>query len=461
MKKYANRARRARGPALAAAWLAAGPLVLVGSNAGAQAPSTPAAAPVPEVAETQSSTEQGQSPIGESFETDVDRRDRIREQRRQAFEDTKFDVQLRSYVLDRDKYDDSESYAWALGGSIGLKTGYFRDRFAIGLTGYTSQPLDAPKDKDGTLLLAPGQEGYTVLGEAYLQIRLIDGVNLDVGRKAFDTPYINRNDIRMTPNTFEAIAVQGVRGGGETGEWRFGAGYFDEIKERNSEDFVSMAQDAGAPAGVERGVYTAGVNYKNGPWTLGAIDYYSDDIINIFYTEGRYTVPLADKRELRLAAQYTDQRAVGDNLLKGKDFSSEQFGMKAEFAAGPALLTAAYTTTGNGTSMQNPWSGYPGYTSVQVEDFNRAGEDAWMLRASYKLAAVPGLSVYGLWVNGSDPESPSEFARDEYDFNLQWSPEAGMLKGLMFRLRYAYIDQDNGTSLEDFRLMIYYDPPKL
>ena len=21
--------------------------------------------------------------------------------------------------------------------------------------------------------------------------------------------------------------------------------------------------------------------------------------------------------------------------------------------------------------MQNPWSGYPGYTSVQVEDFNR------------------------------------------------------------------------------------------
>ena len=33
--------------------------------------------------------------------------------------------------------------------------------------------------------------------------------NLYVGRKGFDTPFINRNDIRMTPNTFEAIVFQG------------------------------------------------------------------------------------------------------------------------------------------------------------------------------------------------------------------------------------------------------------
>ena len=33
--------------------------------------------------------------------------------------------------------------------------------------------------------------------------------------------------------------------------------------------------------------------------------------------------------------------------------------------------------------MQSPWGGYPGYTSVQVEDFNRDGEEAWMLRAAY------------------------------------------------------------------------------
>ena len=434
-------------------------LALAAGNAAAQAAPAPAAEPAAD--EPQTSTEQGQSPLNESFEVEEDRRDRIRAQRREAFGDTVFDVQVRTYYLDRDKYDDTESYAWAVGGSAGLKTGYFRDRFAIGLTGYTSQPIDAPDDKDGTLLLAPGQEGYEVVGEAYVQVRLTDGININAGRKAFDTPYINRNDSRMTPNTFEAIALQGVSGDKETGEWRFGAGYFDAIKERNSEDFVSMADDAGAPDGVDSGVYAAGANYKEGALSVGAIDYYSNDIINILYAEALYAFPLADKREFRVAAQYSDQQAVGDNLLQGTDFSADQLGLKAEVALGPMLLTTAYTMTGDGTNMRNPWSGYPGYTSVQVEDFNRAGEDAWMLRASYKFPKVPGFSVYGLWVSGSNPDSPTEFARDEYDLNLQWSPESGALKGLMVRLRYAHVDQDNGTDLDDFRLMVYYDPPKL
>ena len=463
MNSSLKRLGRAMGPAAGAAWLAgilgAGLLALSAGNAAAQAQPASVPTPVPDSAAPPSSTEPGQTPLGESFETDEDRLERIREQRRQAFEDTKFDVQLRTYLLDRDKYDDSESYAWALGGSAGLKTGYFRDRFAFGMTGYASVPLDAPEDKDGTLLLAPGQEAYSVLGEAYVQFRLTDGVFLNAGRKAFDTPYINRNDIRMTPNTFEAIAVQGVYGGGEAAEWRFGAGYFDEIKERNSDQFVSMAIDAGAE--VERGVYSAGGNYKKGGFSVGAADYYSDDIINILYGEARYTLPLEKKREVRLAAQYSHQQAVGDYLLRGEDFTADQFGVKAEFALGPALLTAAYTGTGDGTSMQNPWSGYPGYSSVQVEDFNRAGEDAVLLRASYSFPTLPGFSVYALWVNGSDPESPTEYARDEYDFNLQWNPESGALKGLMFRLRYAHIEQDNDTDLDDFRLMVYYDPPKL
>lgn len=447
----------ARGVGSTGALVGAVLLALAAGGAVAQSAPAPAAGPAGEA--PASSTEPGQTPLGESFETEQDRLERIREQRRKAFEDTKFDVQVRSYTLDRDKYDDSESYAWALGGSLGLKTGYFRDRFAFGLTGYTSQALDAPKDKDGTLLLAPGQEGYSVLGEAYLQFRVADGVNLDIGRKGFDTPFINRNDVRMTPNTFEAIVLQGVAGSGDAGEWRFGGGYFDEIKERNSDEFVPMSVDAGAS--VDRGVYAAGANYRKGGFSLGAIDYYSDDIINIFYTEARYALPLAEKRELRFAAQYIDQQATGDELLKGTDFTARQFGLKTELALGPALLTAAYTSAFEDTSMQSPWSGYPGYTSVQVEDFNRAGEDALLLRASYSFPTVPGLSAYALWVSGSDPDSPTEYARDEYDFNLQWSPAAGALKGLMFRLRYAYIDQDDGSDLSDFRLMVYYDPPKL
>ncbi len=78
---------------------------------------------------------------------------------------------------------------------------------------------------------------------------------------------------------------------------------------------------------------------------------------------------------MNLNAQYTSQHSVGEELLTGGYFSAHQFGVKAELATGGSLLTAAYTATGRGANMQSPWSRYPGYTTVQREDFNLAGEE--------------------------------------------------------------------------------------
>ena len=415
------------------------------------------------VPEASTSSEQGTTHMDESF-APRDRRQWIRDTRRKGFRDTKWDLQVRASYLDREKYDDTASEAWAMGGSIGLKTGYFRDRFAFGATGYTSQKLYGPGDRDGTLLLAPGQEGYTVLGEVYGEFLVNEDSRLTLGRRGVDTPYINRNDARMTPNTFQAVLFQGLYGGDEgRPEWRVGGGYFDKIKERTSEDFVSMAEDAGAPDGTERGVYALGANYKSGDFSFGAINYYSNDIINIFYAEGKYGIPLAEKRKLTFAMQYSDQTSVGDELLRGTEFSSDQWGAKAELSWGGALYTATYTRAGGDTNMQNPWSGYPGFTSVQVEDFNRHGESAWMLRAGYTFPWIKGASVYALYVDGSDPQSPAEHARDEYDVNFQWAVPDGFLKGLLFRMRYAHVRQEGPveTDLDDFRLMVFYDPPGL
>lgn len=459
MNLYAITKPRAaqQGPAVAMLGAA---LCLVGLTAMDDAAAqTTTAAQAREAAQT--SVEQGQTPMDQTLGVrDYD--EWVRETRRKAWADTKWDVQIRSYYLDRDKFDDTKSEAWALGGSVGFKTGYFRERFAFGATGYTSQRLQGDDDEDGTLLLKPGQEGYTVLGEVYGEFLFNEDTRLSIGRRGIDTPYLNRNDSRMTPNTFEAITVQGLYGGdkGEP-EWRVGGGYFDEIKERNSDKFVSMSTDAGAS--VERGVYALGANYKKGDFSIGAIDYYSDDIINIFYTEAKYAVPLGESMKLKFSLQYSDQESTGDDLLRGTSFSADQWGGKTELEAGGALFTLAYTSASGNTNMQNPWSGYPGYTSVQVEDFNRDGEDAWLARASYNFKSIDGLSVYGLYVDGSDPDDPAQFAKDEYDLNLQFTPPEGVLKGLMVRLRYANVSQDDpaGSELDDLRVMIYYDPPSL
>jgi hypothetical protein len=438
-------------------------LVLLCSIASAQAQEAkPLAVDTQETSpETEAvvSLEQGQTDISSSFDWDK-RRELIRGQRLDALKNTVFAVQLRTMYLDRNKFDGSESEAWAIGGSAGLKTGYFRELLAFGATGYTSQPLYAPDEKDGTLMLKPGQEGYTVLGEIYGDLLITDDVHAYVGRKGFDTPYINRNDVRMTPNTFEAAVLQGKANLGDNGSaFNYGFGYFSQIKERDSDEFVPMSEDAGAS--VDRGVYTGGGLYKKGDFSLGVIDYYSDDIINIAYTEAKYTLPLDSDWKVKLAAQYSDQQSTGDNLLKGTEFSADQAGIKADVLVGDATLTAAYTDAGGDTNMQNPWSGYPGYTSVQVEDFNRDGEKALLLKANYAFSYVKGLSAYALWVSGTDPDDPTQFSKDEYDANVQWTAAEGLLKGLTLRVRYALVTQDGGNvdDLTDFRVICSYDVP--
>jgi hypothetical protein len=431
--------------------------LLASATAAAQTttPTTP-----PDQEEEGDSTEQGQTHLDDSFGPQT-YDEWVRDTRRKAWEDTEWKVQLRSYYLGRDKYDNSESEAWALGGSAGFKTGYFREWFSFGATAYGSAPVYAPDEKDGTTLLKPGQEGYAVLGEAYGEVLFTEDVRMTLGARRFETPFINSNDSRMTPNTFLAGVVQGLHGDPKSsrGEWRWGGGYFDKIKERNADEFVSMSRDAGAS--IKRGVYAAGVNYTRGELSVGGINYWSSNVINIFYTEAKYAVPIGGNAKLKFAGQFIDQRSVGDNMLTGSGFDAQQYGLKAELAAGGALLTAAYTQAEGDRDLTAPWSGYPGYTSVQVEDFNRQDEDAWLIRAQYSWPKETGLSMYALYVAGSDPNGATAYGRGEADFNVQWTPPEGVLKGLMVRLRYAEVYQDDpgDTDLSDLRLMVYYDLP--
>jgi hypothetical protein len=416
------------------------------------------------------STEEGQTTLPDSFDHRPIQA-LLHDSKLVGLRDTTFNIQLRSFYEDQQNFNGSTSLAWTLGGMAGFKTGYFWDFAALGVTSYTSQRLYGPQDESGTKLLQPQQRPYTVVGgELYGQFRLTDEITAIAGRKGFDTPFINTQDSLMTPNTFRMYAVQGVVGGSDNAATlRFGAGYVDQIKARNSEDFVSMASAAGAPAGVDRGVYVAGANYKLGALSIGAIDYYSADIINIDFTEINYAIPLSRLLRLRLAAEYTGQRSTGDNLLTGAPFSTDQYGFKAELVIGTGLLTVARTITAvgtltstangeSGTSMRNPWGGYPGYTSVQIQNFYRAGEDATMLRAAYNFPRKTSLSVYGLWVHGSTPRVAGQYAQDEYDLNLQWSAQSTALKGLKLVARYGHVAQagPKDQHQNDLRLILSY-----
>lgn len=51
--------------------------------------------------------------------------------------------------------------------------------------------------------------------------------------------------------------------------------------------------------------------------SIGAIDYYSEDVINVGYTEAKYVTCEFAGVGVLAAAQYIDQRSVGADLLEG------------------------------------------------------------------------------------------------------------------------------------------------
>jgi hypothetical protein len=372
--------------------------------------------------------------------------------------DAALTLKPRTYYFDRQRDGEADSQAWAAGGALKYRSGWLRDRLTLGATAYTSQRLYGPDDKDGTLLLKQGQNGFTVLGESHLMARLTDQAMLRLYRQDINLPYLNRQDNRMVPNTFEAYLLFDV----DDPQFNFVGGHVRQMKRRNEIDFISMSAAAGA-TDTDRGVSTLGVRYRfTASNDLGAIIYHGWDVMNILYTEGNLAWPLDDDLALKVSAQYTDQRSIGDERI-GK-FETSVVGGKFAISYRQAILSLAFSSVDNDSGIRNPWGGYPGYLSLVNKDFDRAGEDAWLIGLSYDFSRVglPGLSAFANYASGDTPDSGSKASPDQQEFDLTVDYRfSDVLDGLWIRGRTAFVDQD-GEGAEDstdYRIIVNYSMP--
>jgi outer membrane porin, OprD family len=379
--------------------------------------------------------------------------------------DTDFHLHLRSYYLNRMKPDGTVNEAEAFGGWAAYRSGWLFDTFAIGATFYGSSPLYAPEDRDGTLLLQPGQEGYYVPGEAWGALRYKDYALLKGYRQKVDQTYINPQDNRMTPNTFEAITL-----GGKVGFVQYLGGYLWNIKPRNSDTFVSMSSAAGV-TGKHEGVALAGVRLT--PLRDLQIDLsnqYGTNLFNTLFAQVDYLHSLGRDWKLRLGAQITDQRAVGDAFLTSaaeKYWDVQVGGTRIQLIYRDLTLTTAFSITGTGNTIQTPWGSYPGYLSMIDQDFDQAGEKAYMIGAAYDFskALLEGLRADVNLAWGKDVVNPKTGKKApnqaEYDATIDYRPNLQapfFLKGLWFRVRADILDQQDAPKLGyQFRIILNWD----
>ena len=175
--------------------------------------------------------------------------------------------------------------------------------------------------------------GLATSGEAWGALRYKDYARLTGYRQLVDQGYINPSDIRMTPYTFEGVTVGGRVDAVSTWPaiWK--------IKPRNSDTFISMAEQAGA-TGSSGGVGLFGVQLRSSPdLHIDVSNQYGIDTFNTVYARAHYRYPLNDDWAIRLGAEFTDQRAVGAAWWGTRQ---SEVGHPGRRGASPADLPAAH-----------------------------------------------------------------------------------------------------------------------
>lgn len=381
--------------------------------------------------------------------------------------DSKVSIDARSYYRDAVRPPGSTTIqeAWASGGSIAAETGKLFDLFSLGAVLYTSFPIVAPPQYGNTGLLLPDQQGYAVFGQLYAQVHLGETHQITLGRHLYNTPFLGAHDNRMSPNTFSGYRVIGTFDSGAGGpSFRYGAAYVDAMKPRDAIVFQSMASAAGAPTS-NAGVGLLGGLMNWGPASIGAINYYSQDLLNIFYAEGKIGHDFGGGFTALAAAQFVAQNSTGQTMINGGNaFATNQFGMKVDLGYETGILTLGYSVTNPGLGILTPWSANPFYTDALIQGFQRAGEQAVMIGLSHTLKPVglPGIALAAHFFNGwtSAPAAGAPLVESEWDFHVDWRPEHKPLEGLWFRVQYGRAtvwQAGTVTDSEELRVVLNYD----
>jgi hypothetical protein len=357
--------------------------------------------------------------------------------------------------------------AWAIGGSLEYKSGWLYDHFRVGAEYFGSWPLYAGPNAGDTLLLTPSGGSYTVLGQAYAQLKFWDQV-LTAGDSEYGTPYVNRQFNRMTPNTFEGVSLKGSFTGLRGKDFDYLVGYLSKIKQRNSTEFIPMSQVLG-PADNYYGTYIAQFLFTAWGASVGLSEYYTPQNLNIVYAEAAWTPKVSGNYGLKLSVQYTMERAVGSasltDLLQSVPLAGNA-GARATFSYERSVLSLAYSLTGSQGAIVSPWGSNPSYTDGSIRNGNRPHEQAALLNYSYDFQklGVPGLSataIYSYGWNAKDPTTSQPLSNQwELDLVADYRLPEGTFKGLWFRLQRNQLQNTGDTNATtQWRAIVYWETP--
>ncbi|WP_422411398.1 MULTISPECIES: OprD family outer membrane porin [unclassified Endozoicomonas] len=354
------------------------------------------------------------------------------------------------------KSGDTVDYAnsqWAQGVRLDFSSGYFENIVGLDLGAYYSLKLGASNIdlideslKNPGLLRVDGNGDSHSYGKTSYAIKfnLFDMGVAKYGRMFLDTPLVNDSDSRVLPSLSEGFyADVTVSGLSAHTAW---------ITKGNGKTASGFEDYEAGDDGDSEAVMTLGGAYDFGNGLELSADYASQsNFAKKYLGEASFSTEI-EGVEVGVAGQYGQVSRTGDNKKADKDNSQYTYGLKLEAGVGHADFGVAYTKVEStdigsyivGWSGGDDDTGYFGYNSIQISDFDDNGQKAWGFSAGYDFEGiVDGLSVKGIYVMGDTK------TQDETEYNIDINYAIPQVEGLTARLRYAKNTKEPSGSADD------------
>ncbi len=298
-----------------------------------------------------------------------------------------------AYIHQNDDAPNTDAtYATSIGGELKYETARYYNT-SLALSTYVSQkvsPLSGDFNK-GTLNLdffnADGSS-FAYLGEAYADYHN-KGFDVRLGRQKLDTPLNDRDDIRMLPNTFEALTV----GYGGIKDFVFVGGYIHRWAGFDSGDDISKFKDI--PGDIaengEHGSYVALLGVMNESFEnieLQAWYYGFDKLTDVVYIDGVYEETYSNDTSASFGLQFADYSERDSSKVEGT-----VYGAMTSASYKPVTLTVAYNSVIDSRTEENIVIGYGGgpyFSSMEEMTIDKIN-DAQAYVASIDLEPLNGL----------------------------------------------------------------------
>ncbi|MDP3465738.1 MAG: OprD family outer membrane porin [Sulfuricurvum sp.] len=314
----------------------------------------------------------------------------------------------------------ADTYGASLGGWLKYERAAWND-VTFGMAAYVSQKisfLSGEGERVTTDFFDANGKSFIYIGEAYVDYSVSD-LTVRIGRQLIETPFVNGDDVRMLPNTFEAAVgtYSAIEKTTITAGYLYRWAGFDSPQGHHEHinEFNQFGSNHDSNGVIMLGVVNESIeNLVIQGWL-----YRTDKVTNIAYTAAHYSLNFDEATSVEFLAQYAllDENANSLGDKTGMDGKVDGLAITLNFGLYHAGIAYNRALNGAGKVAVDGLGGGPYYTSMEEMTIDGLEDvKAYQLRGEVEMS---GIGIQGLnfaVAYGVFKSSPSDVKITEMDF---------------------------------------------